>query len=99
MAQSHPFNFAGGEELSHMGATWFVSYAYYQNIDGSHKAWTLVKTASSRASIYRRTEKYHEYWLEQVLQMDETNLNKNTLKISAKTTKLMASVLLKRLQG
>jgi hypothetical protein len=25
----HPFNFAGGNELSTMGATWFVSYAYY----------------------------------------------------------------------
>ena len=29
MAKCHPFNFDGGEELSHMGATWFVSFAYY----------------------------------------------------------------------
>ena len=98
MAKSHPFNFAGGEELSHMGATWFVSYAYYQNIDSNHKIWMGVKTASSRASIYRRTGKYHEFWLNQVLKMDEANLNKNSLNLKAQTTKTMARVLLDKRQ-
>ena len=96
MAKAHPFNFWGGEELSHIGATWFVSYAYYDKIDSNHKAWLGVKTAFSRASVYRRTEKYHEFWLEQVLKMDDLNLNKNTLKLHAQTTKRMAQILLEK---
>ena len=94
MAKAHAFNFAGGEELSHMGATWFVSYAYYQNIDSNHNAWMGVKTVASRVSIYNRTGKYHNFWLNQVLNMNEENLNKNSLKISAKSTKEMARMVL-----
>ncbi len=30
---SHNFSFEGGEILTGMGASWFVSYAYYQHID------------------------------------------------------------------
>ena len=30
---SHAFNFEGGEDLTAMGATWFVSYSYYEYID------------------------------------------------------------------
>lgn len=94
---SHPFNFMGGEELSHMGATWFVSYAYNQNIDSNHQDWMKVKTASSRASIYRRTEQYHEFWLKQILKMNDSNLNKNSLKLNAQTTKNMARILLEKI--
>ena len=30
---SHNFSFEGGEILTGMGASWFVSYAYYQHIN------------------------------------------------------------------
>lgn len=97
MANAHPFNFAGGEELSHMGATWFVSYAYHQNVDSNHNAWKNIKTANYRANIYRKTGKYHEFWLKQVLQMNNLNLNKNRLNISAQRTKAMAKILLEKI--
>jgi hypothetical protein len=32
----HDFNFEGGHYLTRMGATWFVSYSYYCDIDKSH---------------------------------------------------------------
>lgn len=97
MAKSHYFNFDGGKELSHMGATWFVSYAYYQNIDANYTAWNRVKTADSRAIIYRKTGKYHEFWLKQVLKMDDSNLNTNTLRVNAQMTKYIAKVLLQKI--
>ncbi|MGN0812124.1 MAG: hypothetical protein ACI4MQ_01255 [Candidatus Coproplasma sp.] len=94
MAKAHPFNFEGGEELSHMGATWFVSYGYYLYIDNNHKSWATVKTVQSRSSIYFRTTQYHEFWLNQILLMNDTKLNTNSLKIRANETKYMAKMLL-----
>ena len=97
MAYAHPFNFAGGAELSHMGATWFVSYAYYQHIDANHKIWTKVKTALSRSSIYHKTVYYHVFWLNQVLLMDNARLNTNSLNLNAYQTKLMAKAVLEKI--
>ena len=94
MAKAHPFNFAGGEELSHMGATWFVSYAYYCCGNEQHMAWKGVKTYLSRMSIFSRTGKYHTFWLQQVLLMEDKRLNTNSLGVSASTTKRMAREIL-----
>ena len=30
---AHNFSFEGGEILTGMGASWFVSYAYYEKVD------------------------------------------------------------------
>jgi hypothetical protein len=30
MAKNHDFNFDGGEYLTSMGATWFVSYSFHK---------------------------------------------------------------------
>ena len=87
---NHSFIFDGGYELSKMGATWFTSYAYYDLCDKTHKNWELVKTYSTRISMYRRTTHYHKYWLEQVLNMEDNRLNTNTIKLDAKKTKEMA---------
>lgn len=37
MYNRHCFNFEGGEDLTTMGASWFVSYAYYCNVGSSHQ--------------------------------------------------------------
>ena len=97
MAKCHPFNFDGGEELSHMGATWFVSFAYYTYVDRTHSTWERVKTSASRRSIFNRTREYHEYWLNQVLAMENSRLNTNSLGINGVETKRMAREILKRL--
>ena len=91
---SHPFNFDGGSELSTMGATWFVSYLYYQKIDNTHNNWKSVKTYPSRICVFNRSQQYYKYWLERVLEMENERLNTNTLRIYAQQTKKMARELL-----
>ena len=90
----HTFSFLGGEDLTTMGATWFVSYAYYKYVDSSHKNWEKVSTANSRASVFNSTNQYHKYWLEQVLNMNDFNLAKNSIGLSAFEVKNMAKVIL-----
>lgn len=94
MRNTHPFHFLGGEELAQMGATWFVSYCYHRHVDYGYDAWRRVKTAAMRRTVYERTEKYHAYWLRQVLDMDDARLNTNRMHVSARDTKRMARELL-----
>ena len=93
---SHSFNFEGGEILTGMGASWFVSYAYYENLDPAHKNWSRVPTVQARLSRYNRGRIYHEAWLQQVLKMNPDNLEKNTIGLSARTVKRMAKEILDR---
>lgn len=91
---THSFSFEGGEILSKMGATWFVSYAYYEKIDSLHKNWGVVSTASSRIFRYNQGRCYHKAWLEEVTKMNPKNLNTNTIGLAAVTVKEMAQELL-----
>ena len=93
---THNFSFSGGEILTKMGATWFVSYAYYQRIDKNHLNWRKVATVSSRTMNYERGRQFHRIWLQLVLEMDEEKLNKNTIGLTAKQTKAMAREILDR---
>jgi hypothetical protein len=93
---THSFSFEGGDILATIGATWFVSYAYYKHIDRTHKNWERVKTSVSRASTFSRSAKYHRYWLGEVLKMNDENLKKNTIGITPSATKKMASELLSK---
>lgn len=91
---AHDFNFEGGEILAKMGATWFVSYAYYEKIDKNHDNWSRVTTTQSRISKYNKGKPYHRTWLKEVISMNPVNLNKNTIGLEASKTKLMAKALL-----
>lgn len=93
---AHVFSFAGGELLTGMGASWFVSYAYYEKVDHSHQNWNRVSTAPSRISTYRRGEAYHKAWLQEVLAMNPANLRKNTIGLDARQVKAMAQEILDR---
>jgi len=95
MAKNHDFNFDGGEYLRIMGATWFVSYSYSLR-NKAHKNWERVKTHKPRISVFNRTTKYHKFWLQQVLNMNDSRLNTNELGLKAVQVKLMASVLLEQ---
>lgn len=94
---NHNFNFDGGYELMKMCASWFVAYAYYTYIDCEYKIWDKVSTAQYRASVFRRNEKFHKHWLEQVLLMNENNLDRNTMGISGAEVKQMAKEILQEL--
>ena len=94
----HSFAFEGGEDLTTMGATWFVSYCYYDKIDRTHRNWERVETHNSRQSVYRRTDHYHRFWLERVLEMDSERLSANTIGLTGDEVIKMAQALLKTIK-
>lgn len=94
MAYAHSFTFEGGEILTGMGASWFVSYAYYDKIDKTHRNWDRVATTQPRISKYNKGKCYHKAWLKEVLAMNPTNLNKNTIGLDACITKALAKEIL-----
>ena len=91
---NHDFSFAGGDILTRMGAAWFVSYAYYDIIDKTHKNWAGVSTSQSRISSYERGRSFHKHWLCEILSMNPLRLEKNTIGLSARRIKTMAKELL-----
>lgn len=94
MMAAHDFNFEGGEILAKMGATWFVSYAYYNRIDKNHTNWARVSTTQPRQSKYNKGTDFHKSWLKEVISMNPANLCKNTIGLDAEQTKAMARELL-----
>jgi len=93
MTKRHNFNFDGGEYLTTMGATWFVSYSYHLKYK-EHMNWKKPKTHKGRISVFNRTNKYHKFWLQQVVNMDNDRLNTNKLDLDAEQVKQMAKTLL-----
>ncbi|MDR2021536.1 MAG: hypothetical protein LBQ14_12305 [Treponema sp.] len=93
---SHPFNFEGGTELSTMGATWFVSYAFYTHIDKSHTCWQNVATFPDRIEVFNLTDNYHKFWLGKIAGMNDKKLNTNKIGLKAVQVKKMAKNLLER---
>lgn len=86
----HAFSFDGGEQLTTIGASFFVSYLYHRYVDSTHRNWESIKTRDSRISTINRTGDYHVDWLNQVGCMSEANLNKNTLGLDGAVVKKMA---------
>ena len=94
----HAYKFNGGEELTTMGAAWFVSYYWYNAVDKEHKNWQCVSTYRERISAFNRTKHFHEYWLEQITKMNERNLDKNAIKLKGSDVINMAMSLLKTIR-
>jgi len=90
----HTFAFEGGEYLSTIGATFFVSYLFFRNVDSTHRTWESIKTKTSRISTIESSKKYHRGGLERVAAMSDANLNKNTLGLDGATVKAMARAIL-----
>lgn len=94
----HVFNFENGDILTTMGASWFVSYAYYLYVDREHTKWQEVSTHQSRASVFSSSKKYHRFFLGKINEMNERNLNKNTLGLKGSKIKQMAKELLTHIE-
>lgn len=94
----HTFSFDESGKLTSMGATWFVSYLYHNEIDESHVHWRTVSTWKNRASVFDSTGKYHKFWLEQVLNMSDDKLGTNDIGLSGNNVKRMAQELLARME-
>jgi len=91
----HTFSFEGGEQLTTIGATFFVSYLYYRHVDSTHHNWERIKTKTSRITTISNSEKYHRAWLERIGYMNDANLNRNTLGLDGAAVKVMARAILK----
>lgn len=96
-SERHTFSFEGGDKLTTIGATFFVSYLYYQHVDSTHKNWALIKTQHSRISTINSSEDYHRIWLEHIRNMSETNLNRNTLGLKGSIVKEVALAIRQKL--
>jgi hypothetical protein len=90
----HAFNFPGGEQLTTIGASFFISYLYSQYVDPAHSGWTSIGTKAARIRTITRSKQHHRAWLEQVSQMNETNLSRNTMGLRGENIKAMAQALL-----
>lgn len=89
----HSFSFDGGDELTTLGASWFVSYMYFCEIDKTHRNWSAVSTARNRISVFNRSTRYHQYWLSKISEMSDDNLNKNKIGLTATSVKTMVKQL------
>ena len=53
--------------------------------------WNKVSTASNRASVFARSQRYYKYCLSEVLKRSDANLNKNSLGLKSTQIKQLAS--------
>lgn len=60
-------------------------------VDSNHMNWNKVSTASNRASVFARSQRYYKYWPSEVLKMSDANLNKNSLGLKSTQIKQLAS--------
>ena len=90
----HAFAFEGGEQLTTIGATFFVSYLFYRHVDSTHRNWESIKTKTSRISTITSSKQYHRAWLKRVDDMSDANLGKNTLGLDGAKVKAMARAIL-----
>lgn len=84
--------------LETMGASWFVSYAYYNYVDRAHLAWRKTNTFPSRSNVYHNTADKRVCWLNEVLKMDVDRLSRNTIGLSGYEVKRMAREVLQRIE-
>ncbi|RSD31925.1 hypothetical protein [Vibrio pectenicida] len=96
-SERHTFSFDGGDKLTTIGATFFVSYLYYLNVDTSHRNWASIKTRRSRISTINNSENYYRAWLSHIQNMSDANLNRNSLGLEGQTIKKMAFVVQEKL--
>jgi len=95
--EHHNFNFEHGDTLSHIGATWYASYAYYRHCNPAHNNFTRVGTWRTRASTYKGNLELEKYFIEKISEMSPERLAKNTIDLSGEEVLGMARAVLKRL--
>ena len=66
----YPFNCNGGQILSRIGASFFISYLYYLKVDTNHKAWDSFKNKSvktTRIKLINRYSIYYKDWVNYII--------------------------------
>ena len=80
--------------LRKMGASWFVSYLYYKQIDNTHQNWNNITKVNMRISFFNNSKDFHQMWLQKVLLMNTGKLNTNKIGLNAEVIYKMAKTLL-----
>lgn len=65
-----PFKCNGGQKLSYIGASFFISYLYYLKEDSTHKAWDNLKNEKSkkyRINSINRNKDYYKDWVTYII--------------------------------
>ncbi len=88
------FKCVGGEQLTRISASWFVSYMYYIKVDKTHFNWQKVCSCSSRISICDSNIAYHKVWMNKIVGMNPNRLGTNKLGIKGTDIISMAKILL-----
>ncbi|TOE63964.1 hypothetical protein CGJ39_13075 [Vibrio parahaemolyticus] len=96
-SERHTFSFDGGDKLTTIGASFFVSYLYHLHVDSTHRNWALIKTQRSRISTINNSTRYYRAWLSHVQNMSDKNLNRNTLGLKGADIKAMALAIQQKL--
>jgi hypothetical protein len=94
--QHHPFGFEHGEILSHIGAAWYASYAYYMHVDNEHRNYTNVSTGW-RIPGYQKNLELEKYFIKRITQMSPAKLNTNKIGLSGEEVVRMARAVLAKL--
>ena len=66
----YPFKCNGGQILSRIGASFFISYLYYLKLDATHKAWDTFKNKSlkkTRIKLINRYSIYYKDWVNYII--------------------------------
>lgn len=95
--ERHTFSFDGGDKLTTIGATFFVSYLYHLYVDTTHRNWASIQTQRSRISTINNSETYYRAWLSHIQNMSDSNLNRNTLGLDGPVIKQMALAIQQKL--
>ena len=88
------YKFAGGEYLTRISASWFVSYMYYIKKDATHSNWNKVSTVTLRKNIYYKSNRFHLSWIREIINMNPKNLNGNSIGLTGAEVIKMAKELL-----
>ena len=86
------YNFAGGKQLTRIGASWFVSYMYSVHQDPTHLNWKNVSTYSARASLCAKNSAYHKTWINEIIGMNQKQLQRNKIGLTGQEILDMAKI-------
>ncbi|MEZ8932262.1 MULTISPECIES: hypothetical protein [unclassified Vibrio] len=89
-SERHTFSFDGGDKLTTIGATFFVSYLYHLHVGTRHRNWASIKTQNSRISTINNSKNHYRAWLSHIQNMSDANLNRNSLGLEGSAIKQMA---------
>lgn len=95
--ERHAFRFEGGEYLTTMGASWFVSYTYHLYIDNKHNNWESASNLQSRMSAFSKSKKYYCSFLSEIVKMNANRLQTNSIGLAGFEVKQMAEKVLQKL--